>query len=241
MCIWCARPTLRLRIASLLGAPPQMQEPPPAVAALLSAGQDTRDEAWESFLAAYSPVLMAAVERVAVSHDEAMDHYAFVLDRLREEDFRRVRAFASNGAATFDSWLGVVAKRLSIDHHRRRVGRPQAHVVPGSREELEWMARRNLARLVADDVEALGLRDERASSPEDRVVAEERRSALVAALGELDERDRLLLTLRFEDGFPHASIAAALNMPTRFHVHRRLKKVLETLRHSLERRGVHGT
>ena len=217
-----------------------MLDPPPLVEALLVAESGAAASAWDRFLEAYSPLLLGVAEEVATTRDEAMDHYAFMLDRLRAEDFRRLRGFTENGAATFESWLTVVAKRLCIDHHRSREGRRQSEVTPGSRGDLEWTARRNLARLVAEDVDALALMDERTESPDARVVTDERRAALAEVIGQLTEADQLLLTLRFEDEFPNESIAAALGMPTRFHVHRRLKKVLGLLRRGLEQRGIHG-
>lgn len=213
---------------------------PLAVVTLLGAqeAQETAD-AWSAFLKEYSRLLLSVAHDIASSRDEAMDHYAFVVDRLRDDDFRRLRAYATNGAAEFSTWLVVVAKRLCIDGYRSRVGRPQGTSEPSAREQAEREARRNLANLVAANVDLLQIKDERVASPENAVVAEERSAALAKAISDLDTRDQLLLTLRFEDDFGPERIAEMLGMSTRFHVHRRLKSVLRTLRDSLASQGVH--
>ena len=217
-----------------------MPDPPPIVVTLLSARDvSRRDAAWSTFLEEYSPALLFVAREMATGQDEAMDHYTFVADQLRADDFRRLRAYASNGTAEFSTWLEVIAKRLCIDNHRRRVGRPQGKSERTSREQAEWEARRNLVNLVALDVHLVGIEDPSTPSPEDSVLAEERREALANAIGDLDASDQLLLTLRFEDEFGLEQIAATLGMATRFHVHRRLKSVLSDLRDSLARQGVY--
>ena len=44
-----------------------------------------------------------------------MDHYAFMLDRLQEDGFHRLRAFAGDGRGQFTTWLVVVARRLCVE------------------------------------------------------------------------------------------------------------------------------
>jgi DNA-directed RNA polymerase specialized sigma subunit len=63
---------------------------------------------------------------------------------------------------------------------------------------------------------------------------------LERAVGALEPRDRLLLRLRFDDDLSAREVADIMRFPTPFHVYRRLNKVLEILRHSLEQRGVDG-
>jgi DNA-directed RNA polymerase specialized sigma subunit len=53
-------------------------------------------------------------------------------------------------------------------------------------------------------------------------------------------QDRLLLRLRFEGDMTAREIALLLNLPTPFHVYRRLNALLEQLRESLNRRGIQG-
>ena len=75
----------------------------------------------------------------------------------------------------------------------------------------------------------------------DRVLLPSKDGAkLVQAVATLDTRDQLLLVLRYEDGLGPQRIAGMLGFPTRFHVHRRLKRVLAALKSELETRGFDG-
>lgn len=51
-----------------------------------------RETAWASFLAAYSVVLLRVARSLGGDGDAAMDRYAFMIEQLRLEDFRRLRA-----------------------------------------------------------------------------------------------------------------------------------------------------
>jgi DNA-directed RNA polymerase specialized sigma24 family protein len=62
--------------------------------------------------------------------------------------------------------------------------------------------------------------------------------AVQAALACLRPRDVLLLKRRFEDDLSAQQIAPLLDMPTPFHVYRRLNALLADLKHALGRRGV---
>ena len=216
-----------------------MPHSPPTVTALLSAeGEDARVAAWSEFLQEFSPALLTVARTVASGEDEAMDHYAFVADKLREEDFRRLRAYGTNGTAEFRTWLGVISKRLCVDNHRRRVGRPQAKSERSARQQAEWEARRSLAALVVADVDVRTIPDASHTSADDEMWKAQRAEFLTSAIGELTDADQLLLTLRFQDDFPLDAIAATLGMATRFHVHRRHKRVLSALKDTLVQRGM---
>lgn len=66
----------------------------------------------------------------------------------------------------------------------------------------------------------------------------ELRAGLEDALSALSARDRLLLRLRFEDDMTAQEIARLLQLPSPFHVYRRLNVVLASLRVALQRRGI---
>ena len=66
----------------------------------------------------------------------------------------------------------------------------------------------------------------------------QRNSALDSVLGTLDPADRLLIKLRFEDDLSAREIALVLQMPSAFHVYRRLAVVYTSLRRWLMARGV---
>jgi len=212
---------------------------PPRLSALLQASDDvTRSRVWVAFLDEYSKLLLQTARRTATSRDGAMDHYTFILEQLRDNDFRRLRAFAGEGRGKFTTWLVVVARRLCVDHYRRTHGRLQAQQDSSTAESLEHITRRNLADLVADEVDWERIEDGGRLQPDAEVLREERRTALKSVVGKLDVTDQLLLKLRFEDDVPVARIGPMVGLNSRWQVHRRLKAVLARLREGLEANGI---
>lgn len=232
--------------ADYVGSPPSIRadgrerqpELPVYLSRLLgaSAGR-ARDDAWSDFLRQYSRLLLKTVRRASTGHDEAMDRYAFILEQLRCDDFRRLRAYTADGRGKFTTWLVVVARRLCVDHHRRVHGRSQAATEPDSAGPLEQAARRNLVGLLAAEFDLEQLEDDRSPRPDAAFLDAERHDALVRAVSTLDAMDQLLLTLRFEDDLPLARIGPILGLQSRFQVHRRLKTVLARMRELLEEHG----
>jgi RNA polymerase sigma factor (sigma-70 family) len=209
---------------------------PPDVARLLDAADSrSQDTAWAGFLASYSRLLLHTARSLGGDYDAAMDRYAYVVERLRADDCHRLRGYAADGRGKFTTWLVVVARRLCLDHHRQRYGRPRSTAAV---QEAEHRSRRRLVDLVGDEVELSQLRDEAGGDPERDLCAAELRQALEVGLQALEPRDRLLLRLRYEDGLPAAEIARLMDLPTPFHVYRRLNHLLEGLRRSLAREGL---
>lgn len=212
--------------------------PSPRLAALLDGGDPlARERAWSDFLEEYSPVLLKAARRFGRDYDATMDRYRFVLEKLQEDDHRRLRAYEPRGRSTFAAWLVVVARRLCVDYDRARYGRGGRGADPDAGEE-ERIRRRGLADLtgVALDVGRLSS----GSNPERGIRERELREALETAMGALDPRDRMLLKLRFEDGLPVRQIADVMRFPTVFHVYRRLNPALDRVRRGLLERGIGG-
>ncbi len=197
-----------------------------------------RNGAWDSFMGEYSKLLLRTAQRASSKHDDAMDHYTFILEKLREDDFRRLRGFAADGRGKFTTWLVVVARRLCVDRHRHQYGRPQAVQDSSRADAVAQTSRRNLLDLIADELDTARLQDERSPRPDAEILTAERRQALTAAVAELDLGDQLLLTLRFEDDISVEKIAPMIGFQSRFQAHRRLQSVLEDLRRKLEKRGI---
>ncbi len=214
--------------------------PAPLAALLTAASPEARERAWKELVEEYSKLILHAARNGSSSYDETMDRYTHVLDRLRSEDFRRLRSYSSDGASQFTTWLFVVARRLSIDHHRRTFGRISPDPEPGSAQADEQAARKRLARLLAEELDPDTLRDAGGEDPETSVWLAERNGALEEVLQSLEPADRLLLTLRFVDDLPVRKIAVVMPFRSPFQVYRRLKKVLETLRRGLRQRGISG-
>jgi RNA polymerase sigma factor (sigma-70 family) len=207
--------------------------PAPVSELLRARSEEARTRAWESFVQEYSRLLYVTARRSARGHDEAMDRYAFVLAGLRADDYRRIRAFREGGRTRFTTFLVVITSRLCVDHHRQLYGRYSDPAGEGDGHA----ARRDLVDLVGDEL-ALATLPADTPAPDHDVRIGELREALDAALTSLEDEERLLLRLRFEDQTSVRDIARVLGLPSEFHVYRRLQGVLRNLKSNLERRGV---
>ena len=203
------------------------------------ASPEEQERAWARFLEVYSGLILRAARRLDATYDRTMDRYAYVLDQLRADDFRRLRRFRARGSASFTAWLAVVACRLCLDQRRSQYGRTPRTARPNCLDARA--ARRRLVDLVGDWVESAELADAEAPDPEARLLAGERRRKLDAALAGLDDRGRLLLKLRFGHGCTAREIAELMGCPNQFCVFRELDRVLRRIRCALLEAGVEGS
>jgi len=204
----------------------------PELSRLLDARSEAaRDQGWAEFLRIHNRLLLHVARSRTRDHDIAMDAYAFILDHLRQDDFRRLRAFVADGRSAFTTWLVVVAKRLCIDFERERYGRT-SRKANGTSAELEAQ-RRRLVDLTSAELDLASIPDPSERTPETVFDATTMRQALLDAIAELEPRDRLLLALRFEDELTAERIATTLGMASPFHVYRQLNRILATLRQRL--------
>lgn len=213
---------------------------PPEVGDLLGASDEAeRDRAWTRFVETHSRLLLHVARSVTGDADDAMDAYAWVLEHLREGGFRRLTTFRGDGNTRFTTWLVVVARRGCLDFLRHSRGRARGDGAgdPGRDEGLR--VRRRLLALGGEPPlsEAIPAPD---ASPADDAERSERTQMVQEALGELSARDRLLLSLRFEDELSAPEIARVMDFPTPFHVYRRLNLLLPRLRERLNGRGIEG-
>ena len=199
-----------------------------------------RADAWQAFVAIHSRLLLHVARSVTSDHDEAMDAYTFQLEQLSGEDFQRLRTYELRERTKFSTWLVVVARRLCIDHHRQRYGRVQRATGSETATDSDRAVRRRLIDLAVEEIDIDTLNDTTGETPETNLRVEDLRLALDAALAGLEPRERLLLTLRFEDGLSAAEIARVMLFPTPFHVYRRLSQVLEGIRCKLTSGGIDG-
>jgi RNA polymerase sigma factor (sigma-70 family) len=211
---------------------PEGRRAPAALEHLLQAQSGPGAErAWAGFLDEYSRLILHVARSFGGSHDDAMDRYAYCLDQLQRDDFRRVREYSTSGRGAFTTWLVVLLRRACLDQVRGRYGRQRG----GSSEA--HVQRRQLADLVAADVDASTLPAD-AASPDDAVRQRELLENLTEALEQLDPADRLILRLRFHDEASAAEIARICDLPSVFHVYRQLNSVYARLRRSLSELGV---
>jgi len=206
---------------------------PPELADLLSAGDgEARDRAWDRFLAEYGDLILRTARHVHRDHDAAMDAYAYVLERLRADDFHRLRKFTGGDRNNLARWLVVVSRRMCLDVHRQRYGRTREHT-----PERERLARKRLVDELWESRKPVDLPDPDTGNPEADLRAAELQAALADAVFTLEPADQLLLALRFDNELAARRIAEVLDFPTPFHVYRRLNRVLARLRERLESRG----
>jgi len=206
---------------------------------LLGAPEETvREAAWEKLIAAHTRLLLAAARSFGDGHDEVMNRYAYILEKCRESDFRRLRTFDGSCGASFSTWLTVIARRLCLDYERVRYGRyPAGAKADGNSNRA---VRRSLVDSIALELDIDLLETPDTTSQETALVRAERTSTLRAVLSGLSPREQLLLALRFEDDLPAVRIAGMLGLPTPFHVYRQMNGVLAKLRAALVSRGIDG-
>src|SRR6266566_3162426 len=162
-----------------------------------------RDDTWADFVDAHSRLLLHVARSLTADRDAAMDGYAHVLERLREDDCRRLRGYVPDGRSKFTTWLVVVARRLCLDFHRHRYGRTDD---PAPDAAAAHAARRRLVDLLAGATEPEQLAAP-AADPAMAFQAEELHRALDAATARLPSADRLLLKLRFDGDLSAREIA----------------------------------
>lgn len=215
--------------------------PPPELSALLGAPDAaSRERAWSEFIEKHSKLILHTVRAFHRDYDAVMDCYAYALERLRQDDFRRLRSYVADGRGKLTTWLTVVVRRLTLDHRRARYGRIRGKTAIGAGEEEIRTARRNLADLVSEQLHPEQLADPADGTPERELRCRQLAEVLECAVAGLGPRDRLLLRLRFDDDLSAREVAEIMHFPTPFHVYRRMNRVLETLRNALERSGVDG-
>ena len=215
--------------------------PPAELEALVSASTEAGQErAWRRLLERFSPVMMRTLQAGSASYDEAMNRYAFVLENLRNDDFRRLKQYVADGRGSFSTWLVVVTRRLAEDHRRRKYGRPQSggdgKTAPRTRQLR--LVRRRLADFITSELEPGRAPDTSTADPEQRLREAELYAALETAVWQLEARDRLLFKLRFEQDLTAKQIAELMDFPSQFHVYRRIKSRLRFLRKILVEMGV---
>src|SRR6185503_9280302 len=83
------------------------------------------DAAWDAFIGRYRRVIFAAIRHYAQDYDDVMEIFAHACEALRDDDFRRLKSYASqpNHNARFSTWLVTVVRHLTVDWFRQRDGR----------------------------------------------------------------------------------------------------------------------
>lgn len=196
-----------------------------------------REHGWGRFVEQYTRLLLRTAREFGADYDERMDRYRYVLDALREDDFRRLRAWRPVAGSSVTAWLVVVARRLCLDHERHRSGRPRTET-PDESLVAQRRLRRALTTPGAGDFDPGDRLPASGLSPEEEVRERELHEAVDRALRRLTPRQQLILRLRFEDGHAVTEIGEILGVRSAFQVYRLLRSALSAVRHHLERSGV---
>jgi RNA polymerase sigma factor (sigma-70 family) len=206
---------------------------PPELADVLSARDEvSANSAWNRFLSSYGDLILRTARVVNRDHDATMDSYTHVLERLRAADFARLRKFSGGNTDNLSRWLVVVSRRLCLDLHRGRYGRSRENT-----PERERIARKRLVDELWEKRDPVDLADPTADNPEMELRRRELRTALSDTVSDLTPEEQLLISLRFDNQLSARRIAEILNLPTPFHVYRRLNGLLGRIQRQLESRG----
>lgn len=211
-----------------------MSEFPPTLERLFREDASS-DEAWPAFAREYSALLLHVARLTSHDRDEAMDAYAYLLERLSEGDCKRLRAYKSDPRSKFTTWLVVVARRICVDYYRGKYGRLRNDESGPERERLGL--RRRLEDLSDGPEFADSIPDDRAENVHIELERAELSEELRVIRESLSPGDRLLLSMRFDDGLSAAEIASILHYPSQFHVYRKLNALLAELKSRLNDRG----
>jgi RNA polymerase sigma factor (sigma-70 family) len=94
------------------------------IAALLRGlGSPEPEPAWNLFLESYSGLVSQVVRWFEHGDDESADCFVYVCEQLSRNQFRRLRRFNPDGAASFPTWLRAVVRNLCVDWQRQQEGR----------------------------------------------------------------------------------------------------------------------
>jgi RNA polymerase sigma-70 factor (ECF subfamily) len=154
--------------------------------------------------------LLRLVADPATAEDLFQQTWVRVMQTLRSYDSRR----------NFDAWLFAVAHNLAIDHLRK--SRPE------SLDEMQPSGHARADGLAATGPDAL-----------ECLLEWERAEAVAAALHRLPAIHREVLTLRFEEDLKLEQVAEIVQIPLST-VKSRLRRALDGLRNSLDRRSLPG-
>jgi len=82
---------------------------------LLALFHEDGERAWDLFLDRYADFLLSCLRHLGFDHDEAMDRFVYVCEKLCEDDFRRFRSVRFLGSeGELIPWLRTVARNLSV-------------------------------------------------------------------------------------------------------------------------------
>lgn len=160
-------------------------------AVLIARSKQGDREAFNLLVDRYSTQIYNFAYRMTNKHEDAQDIYqdAFI------HAFKGIKNFRAD--SQFSTWLYRIVRNVFLDEQKRRRSRPAV-----SLEENIETEDGSIAREVEDD----------APSPEEVVQQNERRRLVQAAIAQLPERQREILTLYDLQGLSYEEIASTLEI-----------------------------
>lgn len=169
------------------------------------------ENGWQEFLLQYSGVLYQTAKTLAQDEDDVADCFVYICEQLAKDRCRRLLRFKPDGAASFVTWLRVVARNLSCDWHRKQHGRLRPFRIlqcfpPLEQEAYRCRFERRLSRAETllhlrgawpgvneDDLTRIEERIEDALNPAQRWILSLRAQALQSNIPAGDEADSTML------------------------------------------------
>ena len=161
-------------------------------AELVAAAKDGDDAAIEALVKKYLPPALRLATRLAGD--------AALAEDIAQEAF--VKAWRNLGkydvAKPFAPWMLAITRNAALDALRKRRAVPFSALSPEGGE---------------DDLDFAGTLASEEPLPEEVFARAESDRTVAAALARLPERDRAVLTLRYEDGLSFEDIASVMKAP----------------------------
>ena len=154
--------------------------------------------------------------------EEGHECFVYVLDKIMEKDYSRIKAF--QGRSTFKTYLVSITVRLAIDFYNHRYGK-----VSKKSDPEQPSPKKNHLKIVSID-DQQNLSDEK--RPDEIVINREIKDVKTRFeeivqyhLSGLSPEDRLLFKMKYEDNFKVSEIAELLNLNQK-KTYKRIEKIL---------------
>lgn len=178
------------------------------------------DDAFAALCARYRRLLYNIAAKFTTSPDDRDDLRSEIITRLYENQKRALRAWRP--VAPFAAYLTTIASRHCLLVTRRQARLQTTALVAGDEQSGEPFDL--LERMIPGD---------EADEPGSALERSEMRLALTRAVAELNDVERLILTLRFQDGLDGPTMASLLGL-SHGAVRQRLFKTIRKLEAILE-------